>query len=295
MNEHDNTRNGPGDFAVGEPLPRGATEPVDVVQVRADDALIASLGQAESLQIDDPIDERLATLLRAWRDDVHAEPQRGLDLGTAVSALASAPRSRVPKQSPFGPLATAAAVLVVVFVGLGLAARDAEPGDALWGVTKVLYSDKARSVEAAVTVRTKLDQATDLLHTGDLNAALAALQEARQKLPGVAAEDGKQELATQAQQLMEQLAGTGAAPPPGVSAPATSPSSAVTSPEATEPSTTVVQTTTTPSPSPPSATESSTTSQAAPATPGGGSPPEGSSPKAGDDPSANGTTPSEGA
>jgi hypothetical protein len=296
VNEHDNTRNGPGDFAVGGSLPRGATEPVDVVQVRADDTLIASLGQAEDLQIDDPIDERLAALLRAWRDDVHAEPQRGLDLGAAVSALASAPRSRVPKQSPFGPLATAAAVLVVVFVGLGLAARDAEPGDALWGVTKVLYSDKARSVEAAVTVRTKLDQATELLQTGDRKAALAALQEAQQKLPGVAAEDGKQELASQAQQLMAQLADPSAALPPAATAPVTSTTSAVTSPESTEPSTTVVQTTTTPStpPSPPPATDSSTTSQAAPATPGG-APPEGSSPKAGGDPSANGTTPTEGA
>lgn len=292
MSEHDNTRNGPGDFADREPLPRGATEPVDVVQVRADDALVAALGQAEDVQIDDPIDERLAGLLRAWRADVHAEPQRSLDLGTAVAALASAPRSRLPRQSPFGPLATAAAVLVVVFVGLGLAARDAEPGDALWGVTKVLYSDKARSVQAAVSVRTKLEQAAQLWQAGDRAAALAAVQEAQQRLPVVAAEDGKQELSTQAQQLMAQLNGPGAVPPPAIPAPITT--SAVTSSESAEPSTTGVQTTTTPPPPPsppPPATESPTTTQEAASA--GGGPPEGSSPKAGGDPSANGTTSAE--
>jgi hypothetical protein len=298
VNEHDNTRNGPGDFAVDEPLPRGATEPVDVVQVRADDALIAALGRAEDVQIDDPIDERLAGLLRAWRDDVRSEPQRSVDLGAAVAALASAPRSRVPRQSPFGPLATAAAVLVVVFVGLGLAARQAEPGDALWGVTKVLYSDKARSVEAAVTVRTKLEQAAQLWQAGDVGAALAAVQEAQQRLPVVAAEDGKQELDSQARELIAQMTGQNVVPPPPALVPVTGTTSAVTSAESVAPSTTAVQTTTTlppPPPPPPGATDSSTTTQEAASAAPGGTSPEGSSPKAGGDPSANGTTQTEGA
>lgn len=302
MNGHDSMRNGPGDFALDEPLPLGATEPVDVVQVRADDALIAALGRSEDVQIDDPIDERLVGLLRAWREDVHAEPEPSVDVNGAVAALVSAPRPRARRQSPFGPLATAAAVLVVAFVGLGLAARDAEPGDALWGVTKVLYSEKAKSVEAAVTVRTKLEQASIALHTGNVTAAMVALQEAQQRLPVVNAEDGQRELASQTEQLLAELEQSAPGTlPPETSSPvvASGTTTASSSPTAEEPPTTTIEPTTVPPPPPPVTETPSSTGSSSAAAPGGG-PPEGSSPKAGSgpstgvDPSAGGSTSAEG-
>lgn len=209
MSDYDNEgRTRPGDFAMDGPLPPGATEPVDVVQVRADDALIAALARADDPQVDDPIDERLAGLLRNWRDDVHSEPERPLvDVAAAHQALAAAPRPR-RRQNPIGPWATAAAVLVIAFVGMGLAAKGAEPGDPLWNVTKVLYSEKAKSVEAAMSVRGKLEQATEALQSGRVNEAEKALREAQSKLPAIAAEDGQQALASRAEQLMAELVGT---------------------------------------------------------------------------------------
>jgi hypothetical protein len=254
VDEQENMHDPPGDFVTDEPLPLGASEPVDVVQVRADDALIAALISTDDLQIDDPIDERLVGLLRSWREDVHAEPERPLvDLATATAALASAQRAPRRRQNPFGPLATAAAVLVIAFIGLGLAARGAEPGDPLWGVTKVLYTEKAKSIEAAVTVRTKLDQASKALESGNVPAAMTALQEAKQKLPVVAAEDGRQELqelATQTEQLIDLS--TPNTPPP--TTPTTS--SATTSTTSAD--------TSTPAPQPPP--QPSTTSTAPPTT-----------------------------
>jgi hypothetical protein len=252
VSDYDNDgRSRPGDFAMDGPLPSGATEPVDVVQVRADDALIAALGRADDPHIDDPIDDRLAGLLRNWRDDVHSEPERPLvDVAAAHAALASAPRPR-RRQNPIGPWATAAAVLVVAFVGMGLAAKGAEPGDPLWNVTKVLYSEKAKSVEAAISIRGKLDQAKEALHSGRVNEAKEALQEVQDKLPAVAVEDGQQALADRTEELMDELVGTAPAPtqptpPPGASstsslptAPSTSDSAvATTSVEAPAPSTT---------------------------------------------------------
>lgn len=240
MSDYDNEgRNRPGDFAMDGPLPPGATEPVDVVQVRADDALIAALARADDPQIDDPIDERLAGLLRTWRDDVHSEPERPLvDVAAAHQAIAAAPRPR-RRQNPIGPWATAAAVLVVAFVGMGLAAKGAEPGDPLWNVTKVLYSEKAKSVEAAVSVRGKLQQASEALHSGRVGEAEMALREARSKLPAVAAEDGQQALASQTEQLMAELVGTAptTTEPTTTSAPSPSSSTQPAAPTTTSPAT----------------------------------------------------------
>jgi len=293
VNEHDTMRNGPGDFALDEPLPLGAAEPVDVVQVRADDALIAALGRSDDVHIDDPIDERLAGLLRAWREDVHAEPEPSVDINAAVTALVSVPPPRARRQSPFGPLATAAAVLVVVFVGLGLAARDAEPGDALWGMTKVLYSEKAKSVEAAVTVRTKLEEATVALQRDDRSAAIVALQEAQQQLPVVNAEDGQQELASQTEQLLAELESAPNTSPPEASAPAVTSSTMPATSSAAEVAPTSTLEPTTAAPLPPPVTETPTTTATTPSAVPGGGPPEGSSPKAGSDPST-GDAPSAG-
>jgi Anti-sigma-D factor RsdA to sigma factor binding region len=226
VNEHDSRVHRSGDFALDDPLPSGATEPVDVAQVRADDALIAAMSTTADMRVNDPIDERLGGLLRAWRDDVRTGSQGPLvDIDTAMVALASARRTRTPRRptSLFGPLATAAAVLVVAFIGLGLAARSAEPGDALWNVTKVLYSEKAKSVEAKIAVNRKLEQAREALESGNVTAAMFALQEARRTLAGVNAEDGQQELATETEQLIAELsaAPNTSPPPPPPSVPAT--------------------------------------------------------------------------
>jgi anti-sigma-D factor RsdA-like protein len=194
-----------GYFAVDDPLAAEASEPVDMAQVRADDAFIEALAKANRSADADPLDERMASLLLTWRDDVNSESTGPvIDLDTAVSAIRNAPRPPVGRQL-FGPLAAAAAVLVIAFTGIGLAARDAVPGTPLFGVTKVLYSDKAKSVEAAIAVRTKLDAASQALSSGRVDEAQAALVQAQEKLPVVAAEDGQGDLVAQAEQLIAQI------------------------------------------------------------------------------------------
>jgi anti-sigma-D factor RsdA-like protein len=194
-----------GYFAVDDPLATEASEPVDMAQVRADDAFIEALANANPSTDADLVDERMASLLLSWREDVSSETAGPvIDLDTAVAAIRNAPRPPAKRQL-FGSLAAAAAVMIIAFTGIGLAARDAVPGNPLFGVTKVLYSDKAKSVEAAVAVRTQLDAATEALASGRVDEAQAAIAQAQQKLPGVAAEDGQGALVAQAEQLMAQL------------------------------------------------------------------------------------------
>jgi hypothetical protein len=267
--------------------------------VHADDEFLDALGAAEP----DPslADDRLAALLLSWRQDVDAEPIRELvdpKLAMATVHAARVRQRRVPRL--LAPLAAAAAVLTIAFAGVGLAARDAQPGDTLWGLTKVLYSDHARSVEAAAAVRTDLREAQEALANGKVAEAKSMLDQARHSLPTVASEDGQADLQAQHAALLAKLPDNppvGASPPPAAS-PSTAPAGATTTTTTTPP---VQQTTSVPPPTTTTTTTTTTTEvtttsvQSAPnggrsdttgGTPAGGSP-NGASPNAGSAPATN--------
>ncbi|WP_084467482.1 anti-sigma-D factor RsdA [Actinokineospora inagensis] len=258
---------------------------VDISRVHADDAFLDALGAAVrgglDLGLDDHgfagdlgdlpdfRDDELAALLSSWRDEVDSTPIGELvdgKLAVATVAAAKARRRRRPRL--LVPFAAAAAVLAIAFTGAGLAARDAQPGDTLWSLTKVLYADHARSVEAAASVRQDLDIAQTALAQGKLAEAKSKLEDAQKGLPAIASEDGQAELAATHADLLSQLLPTapanGALPPPSAT-PSTNPpvvttvssvpSTSVNSvpPQVTTPPSTPPVTTTTPPP-PPSTT-----------------------------------------
>jgi hypothetical protein len=146
---------------------------------------------------------------------VDAEPIAELvDTDTAMRTIETSVRDGRRKPRYLVPLASAAAVLVIVFAGMSLVARDAQPGDALWGLSQVLYADHARSVEAAAAVRTELTHASEALHNGHLGEARTALAIAQSTLPSVDNADGKAALQQQRQTLLNQLNATTSASAP---------------------------------------------------------------------------------
>jgi hypothetical protein len=182
-------------------------EPLDLTALRADDVLLNSLADAESENALAGIDPELGTLLLSWYEDVRAEPITDLvDTDTAVRAIAQGARQIRGRRPRFlVPMASAAAVLVVLFTGVGLVARDAQPGDALWALTQVLYADHARSVQAADMVRTELDHASTALQDGRYSTARTDLDGAMNVLPSVSSEDGQADLRAQGQSLAAKL------------------------------------------------------------------------------------------
>ncbi|RKT72191.1 anti-sigma-D factor RsdA-like protein [Saccharothrix variisporea] len=231
----------------------------DLAGIRADDALLDALGgrgpAAEGL-----VEDELNALLLAWRREVDSRPVGELvDTDTAVATIAAAqPQQR--RHRFLIPLASAAAVLAIAFTGVSLVARDAQPGDALWGLTRVLYSDHARSVEAAVTVRSDLETARAALREGRYTEARELLDKASTVLPSISADDGKADLAQKHESLVRELTSTTPAPtnPPASHSPTTTsalptepsaPSSTTTTTTTPEPTTTTAPTTTTTSPS----------------------------------------------
>ena len=244
------------------------TADLDLAALRSDDALLNALGNASSPGA--ATEPELNALLLSWRRDVGEEPIPELvDTETAMRTIFAAAHRNRRKPRFLVPLASAAAVLVIVFTGVGLAARDAQPGDALWSLTQVLYSDHARSVLAADTVRTELSHATAALHEGHYSAAATALEQAQQALPSVDNEDGQADLQAQQQNLLNQLAqstGNDSLPITAPSSPdnsITAALSATTTPSAPPTTTTTVPPTTTPS-DPPSTSDTPTTTDSSP-------------------------------
>ncbi len=189
----------------------------DLSAVQADDALLDALGGSDPRMADDLGDQELNALLLAWRRDIDSEPLAELvDVDTAVTTVKTAALARKHggRRRLLVPVAAAAAVLAIAFAGTGLAAKDAQPGDTLWGLTKVLYADHARSVEAAAAAKLDLEKANLALAGGRLDEARMALDEAQAALSQVTDEENRDQLIEQHRQLSAQLQNPGAPPLP---------------------------------------------------------------------------------
>lgn len=190
-------------------------ETIDLVAVQADDELINALAaglsvpsQGSSLGTDDHV----AAVLAAWRNDVDQEPIPELvDVDTAIATVRRArPRSRARH---LAPVAAAAAFVVLAVGGVTLGSSTATPGDALWDVSKVLYSQRAQSLEAAGRVQTHIDAAKQALLQGQPAVASRELQAAATDIAVVRPEDGRTALADVQEFLTAKAAETPAGTP----------------------------------------------------------------------------------
>lgn len=174
-------------------------EPVDLVAVQADDELINALSSGMSVSAPGisgyDVDDRVAAVLAAWKAEVDAEPVPDLiDLDTAVAAITAA-RPRSARARHLAPVAAAAAFLVLAIGSLSVGSYSAEPDDMLWGVSKVLYSERAESVEAAARVEVRIATAKQALVEGQPAMAEQELQKAQADLVSVRPEEGLVQLA----------------------------------------------------------------------------------------------------
>ncbi|SDJ72241.1 Anti-sigma-D factor RsdA to sigma factor binding region [Lentzea albidocapillata subsp. violacea] len=230
---------------------RAPHEPVadDLSAVQADDRLLDALGSATPGVAGSLGDDDLNALLLAWRNEVETEPFGELvDTDTAIATIQAARPQPVSRHRFLIPLASAAAVLAIAFTGVSLVARDAQPGDALWGLTRVLYSEHAKSIEAAAIISGDLESARLALREGKVNEAREKLDKIGASLDSVSTADGKQQLEEKHKELEKELdTNTSTAPPTSTlppvtqpsqsSQPSTTPSAPSTEPSTTQPST----------------------------------------------------------
>lgn len=190
-------------------------EPLNLSELQADDALLDALGGTNPSVPAESADTgpALESLLVAWRREVDAAPIGDLvDTDAAVAAIAAGSRPRrKSRRRHLVPVASAAAVLMIGFTGVGLAARDAMPGDMLWGVAQVLYTDHTQETIAAAQAQNQLDQAEQQWNSGQRSDARASLELARQTMQD--AGDRLQELEAQHEALRQQFEGANPSDP----------------------------------------------------------------------------------
>ncbi len=173
-------------------------DPIDLVAVQADDALINAL--AGGMAVTRPgvsgydADDRVAAILAAWKAEVDSQPIPELvDIDTAVAAV-HAGRPPSARARHLAPVAAAAAFLILAIGGLSVGSAGAVPGDPLWAVSKVLYSQRADSVEAAGRVEARIANAKMALVAGKPVVAVKELRQAEADLALVRPEEGGTEL-----------------------------------------------------------------------------------------------------
>ncbi|WP_165922415.1 anti-sigma-D factor RsdA [Pseudonocardia endophytica] len=144
--------------------------PLDLIELQADDELINAL--SSGLTVSGPgrqgydADDHLVAMLSAWRADVDAEPMPQL-VEPDVAAEALAPQRRSRRVSYLRPVIAAVAVAACGLGVLSVSAHEAQPGDSLWGLSKVLYAERAEQVQAASDLRTGIDRVNAKLASGD--------------------------------------------------------------------------------------------------------------------------------
>ncbi|QIS09101.1 anti-sigma-D factor RsdA [Nocardia arthritidis] len=196
----------------------GDTGPVDIAAVRRDDALIDAIASDGPVPTDSAEEYQLATLLASWRAELLSEPlPSDPDLDEIVAAVnqeIGARKVRVGAQAKgrlrlLRPILGAAAALALVIGGLMAFSYNSSPGDPLWGVKQVVFSEQAQST-VVQRANDDMTAAAALLNSPnpsqqDVQQAKAKLEQARSNATAVNDTGKQDQLAEQFNRLLERL------------------------------------------------------------------------------------------
>lgn len=207
------------------------TGPIDVAAVRRDDELINAIAGDGPVPTGSAEEYQLAMLLANWRAELVTPPlpsEPDLDAVVAavnqeigaremwLSARSAGRRGRLRLVKPIG---AAAACLAVIGGLTTLFSYNAHPGDPLWKVKQVVFSQQANSTQAQMDVRTDLDQAQVQIDQGDYGQAQQHLDHAALRANDVTDPSARQELMRRWNRLSRQVQADTAPASPPASAP----------------------------------------------------------------------------
>ncbi len=184
----------------------------------------ARTAEAISARLPSDLGDPLSELFVTWREQLTAQPLPAPPSAESVAAgVATAARARRTGRPVIG---IAAAICALLIGSAAVGARAAHPGDMLFPVTQVLWSDRADSMVAGKTAREALTNARSAIDAGMTEKAKSDLRVASTVIPKVKPRDGKEELETDLVSLWAALDSVGgpAEPAIGVAAQAPEPS-----------------------------------------------------------------------
>ncbi|MFD5812336.1 anti-sigma-D factor RsdA [Rhodococcus aetherivorans] len=201
--------------------------PVDIAAVRRDDALIDAISGDGPVPTETTEEYELATLLAGWRAEILADPLPSEpDLDEIVAAVnreigardaLAERRSRSRTQLRLiRPIAGAAALIAIAVGGATAVSYQAEPGDPLWSVKQVVFSEQAESTVARIDTASTLQEAEQRLAVGDTEGAQELLQSAQERSGSVTDAGQRDQLGDWMQRLTTELSQLLPPPPPPV-------------------------------------------------------------------------------
>ena len=161
----------------------------------------------------------LGPLLVAWRSELVESPLPPLPTLAPRPMLAPADRSR--RRSMRSLISVGAAIAVLLMASTAVGARSAQPGQPLWGLTQVLWSSHANSIEAKVKVQDAIGVARKALDDGNVAEARRVLLTVSSEVSKVDNADGRADLEADLSKLntdIQKKSGNGGGsdlPPPG--------------------------------------------------------------------------------
>ncbi|MFD4366163.1 anti-sigma-D factor RsdA [Rhodococcus sp. NPDC058521] len=203
----------------------GDDTPVDVAAVRRDDAFIEALAGDGHVATETPEQYELALLLADWRSGIVSTPMpKGPQLDEVVAAIEKSNRTATTRSRMrlLRPIAGAAAAVAVVMGGATIFSYNAQPGDPLWNVKQVVFTQQADSTVAQIETTSQLEEAERLISSGDTDQARAMLETASARSGDVRDAGARGELeqwharlATELEKLQPVVPGTAVPPAPG--------------------------------------------------------------------------------
>ncbi|GGG13835.1 hypothetical protein GCM10007304_29870 [Rhodococcoides trifolii] len=192
--------------------PYAETGPIDIAAVRRDDMLIDAIAGDGPVATDSADEYRLAALLAEWRAEIvsPALPQNP-DIDAVCAALETtlardeSNRRTASRMRLLRPIAGAAAAVAFVIGGVTAISYNAMPGDPLWKVKEVVFTQQADSTVAQVDSTTTLQDAEKLIAAGDVSTAKAKLDEAARTVPAVGDAAERQQLTDWWNRLLDEL------------------------------------------------------------------------------------------
>lgn len=155
--------------------------PIDVGAVRRDDAFLDDLAAGRAANVADGAEYELAGLLAGWRADSISGPIPSTPTVEDIEAAivrANERERRGGLSRRLRIVSGAAAVLAVVGAGLLVMSEGSSPGDPLWSVKQVVFSEQAQQTQARMNAEDNIEAAKSALESGDVAKANELIEKA---------------------------------------------------------------------------------------------------------------------
>lgn len=157
------------------------------------DLLLDALAERQRIDVDDPNDDALATLLGDWRDDLRWPPASALvSPEEAVGALRAGMVEQRRGRRGLATIGSVAATLLVLS-GFGAMVVEARPGGTLYGMHSMFF-DEANQNQTMLSAKADLAKVQQLIDKGQWTKAEDQLAEVSSTVQSMNDSAGRKEL-----------------------------------------------------------------------------------------------------